>query len=198
MFRKEIPGLTFQSDSHTYLFNGTRVPSVTSILGPALGGGDYINDAMRAGMARGTAVHLATQYMDENRLDLKSVDPSLRPFLSAYSSFILDVNPEILAIEQMVYHTAYQYAGTCDRVVRIGNMTGVLDIKTGSAPFYTGAQTAAYYEALRTQFDGMNNARWHLILKNDGTYRLNAHTNGMDFDVFRSALFIYKYKETSR
>lgn len=192
VWRQPVPGLAFNPDTHEYQYQGTKIPSVTSILSAV--GHVYKSQAMEMAWKRGTAVHLATQYFDEGRLDPKSVDPILIPYLTAYIAFLGDVQPEILLTEQPVYHPVLQYAGTADRVVKINGVTGVLDIKTGSAPMHTNPQLAAYYAALKTPFE-MTGGKWCLVLKSDGTYKLSSAPELDHWEMFKAALVIYRWKE---
>src|SRR5262245_41208840 len=79
---------------------------------------------------RGTAVHLATRYLDEGALDRDSLaDASARARLAQYERFLLEVRPTIHAIEERVFHPIYRYEGTRDRRLSINWREGVLDMK---------------------------------------------------------------------
>jgi hypothetical protein len=150
-------------------------------------------------MERGRAVHLATQYYDEGRLDRNTVDPIIAPFLEAYIQWLGDAKPEIHLIEQPIYHNALEYAGTLDRVVRIGGVWGILDIKTGSAPLYTGPQLSGYLGALPSKFSYSGPMmRWAVVLKADGTWKMTRFEDQADWDAFRAALTLYRWKEAHR
>lgn len=193
MWRIRVPGLTMD-EQHRYYFNGVRVPGVTTILR-----GKNFNPTaqMLAAMDRGKAVHLATQYHDEGRLNPESVAPELVPYFEAYLKFLAEVKPEIIHVEQMVIHHQLWYAGTLDRVVKINGVEGVLDLKTGSAPMHTGPQIAAYYEAM-SLLRGMTGGHWSLVLFGDGTYTLNPYKGTDDWEMFKASLVIYRWKEARR
>ena len=196
-WRRPVEGLTFEPNpSHIYRFKGRIVPSVTTVLDGVLGRNGYRSAAMEAGMMRGRAVHLATQYYDEGRLNQKTLHPAILPFFQAYKDFLRDVAPEIVYIEQPVYHETLEFAGTLDRVIIINGDMGVLDIKTGaSAPRHTGPQLSAYAESIRL---GHLLKRWALVLRADGQYRLSQYTDDTDWDVFQAALLISRWKERSK
>lgn len=195
LWRFDVPGLVFDPDpkKHEYRFEGRLVPSVTTILGEVLGNFWKSREA-QAAMMRGRAVHLATQYFDEGRLDVKSVHPIIAPFLQAYIQWLGDARPEILGIEQPVYSPAFDYAGTLDRVVRIGGVVGVLDLKSGSVPIHTGPQLSGYFHAIPPEYPTPEK-RWSLLLRDDGTYKMDRYEKASDWDAFKAALIIHKWKE---
>lgn len=194
---RPVEGLTFDPEEHIYRFRDRIVPSVTTVLDMVLGRDRFRSPAMEAGMRRGRAVHLATQYYDEGRLNQKTLHFAILPFFQAYKDFLRDVSPEIICVEQQVYHEAFEYAGTLDRVVTINGVMGILDIKTGgSAPLHAGPQLAAYAQAVLMGSRMLK--RWALVLSGDGKYKLKQYDDDSDWDVFQAALSIFRWKERSR
>lgn len=139
---------------------------------------------------RGTAVHLAARFVDEGDLDRESLDPTVAPRLAQYERFLLEVRPQILAIEMPVVHELYRYQGTLDRIVRINGREGVLDIKGTTASDWHGVQLAAYAEAVTP---ARPLARWNLYLKDDA-YRLVPRTNRHDWGAFKAALSLVNWR----
>ena len=128
--------LEFDEPSHTYRLNGITVPSVTTILKP-LSGLDKVPSAiLEKAAAYGTAVHYATELYDRAELDEASLPDEFRNAMDAYKGFLLEHDPEWIAIECRTFHPALMYAGTVDRVCKIDGKTYVLDIKTSSIPPY--------------------------------------------------------------
>src|SRR5262245_23208034 len=139
--------------------------------------------------ARGTAVQLATRFLDEGDLDSSSVDPAILPRLRSYERFKAEVQPEILTIEEPVVNTTYRYCGTLDRRVRINRREGILDIKGLPASSH-GPQTAGYAGCF---IGGERFARWGLYLQDDG-YRLIEFTGREDWSVFLASLTIASWR----
>ncbi len=139
---------------------------------------------------RGSAVHAAAHYLDEGDLDESTVDPRVRPYLEQYERWAREqVGLEVLACEEEVVHPTYGYAGRLDRRVRLNGREGVLDLKTSAslAPS-VGPQVAAYAATFQRPME-----RWALLLQPD-RYRLIALTNREDFEVFKAALVVARFR----
>lgn len=143
-------------------------------------------------LSRGSALHKATEYLDEGTLDWSTVDPIILGRLRQYQRFKDEVRPAIGPIEKHVEHHAYHYQGTLDRLVSINDRLGVLDIKGPSMSPWQGVQVAAY--AAACPVDGVRLARWTLHLS-DENYRLVEHKDRNDFEVFKAALTLCAFKE---
>ena len=144
-------------------------------------------------MARGTAVHLATQLWDEEDLDLESVDPVTLPRLEQWMRFRRDIEPEILAIEESVRNESYRYQGTLDRRLKIHGVDGILDIKgSDNQARWHGPQLAAYAACFDRPL-----ARWSLYLS-DTAYRLVLRKDLNDWTVFLAALTLHNWLEAGR
>ena len=85
--------LVFDEASHLYTLDGERLPSVTQILQRA--GAidfDHIPPQIRErALARGTAVHRAVHYFNENDLDVdafRTTWPEYAPYLDAWIKFV--------------------------------------------------------------------------------------------------------------
>jgi hypothetical protein len=80
----------------------------------------------------------------------KSVAMELWKRLVRYVEFVDEQPAEILHIEKIVYSDIYEYAGTCDRIVKNGDVYEVWDIKTGNGVYKTYfQQLAAYRQAVK-------------------------------------------------
>lgn len=174
----------------------TDLPHVTDILaGVGIIDTSWFTDYARD---RGTAVHLAAQYLDEGTLDRSTLDPAVRVRLRGYEQFLKEVEPEILHTELALEHKAFRYCGTTDRVVIINGRWGVLDIKPPAQEPWHGLQLAAYLEATKNQIGtpkGHSDGRWSLHL-GDGSYKLIPHHGPKgrnDWPVFMSALNLYNW-----
>lgn len=185
--------LVFDPIKHKYTYQGEVIPSVTQILKHA-GIVDYsfiAPDVLAAAMERGSHVHLATQYLDEGDLDQDGLDPAIIGYLKAYERFKYDSGFVPDKIEEQIINLQYKYAGTIDRTGALnGKQNILLDIKTGSIPAWTGIQLAAYAAGL-----GGTWQRIGLQLNADGTYSCKDFHNPTEFNLFLSALAIYRWKQ---
>lgn len=194
-WRKEVPGLEFnESGQQQYRFKGQRVPRVTEIIHHGVTF-NTSHSRIQYGMERGKAVHLACQYHDEGVLDRKSLDENVAPYFFSYLEFLKVAKPEIIMIEQPVFNSSHIYAGCLDRAMIINGKTGVLDIKTGGDPEWSGLQTEAYRRALKSSFGIEATERWVLVLKKD-RFQLNTKTGEGDFQSFLWKLQQYKMGAT--
>jgi len=182
--------LLFNKVDHTYTLNGKSIPNVTTIL-ETVGLSDFskVNrELLRIAQERGTAVHLATEYMDTVGLDMNSIDPELAGYIEAWAEFKNDFKPLFSEVELKVYDEKLWYCGTLDRVARINNKTVLIDIKTGAHSKSHGIQLSAYESAY-----GDVDERWIVRLDADGKYNVKPYKNIMDKHVFISALTLYKF-----
>lgn len=155
--------LKFIEDTHTYLLDGVKIPSVTSVL-PYNYTGDY--EYQRD---RGSKVHKMIELYSNGVLDEDELDPVLKPYLESFKlsdkpvfdSLVIDyktgqkhpcteiqlagyvelarVNRKILKDsvhnEIQLYHPTYRYAGTIDYVALMSE----LDYKTKAFALYLQA-----------------------------------------------------------
>lgn len=185
--------LTFDEGTHTYRFGGSVVPGVTSILKPMSDFSRIDPQVLEAKADLGRRVHFACELHDEDDLDPASIEADVAPYFDAYVKFREDTGCEILAVEQKVYHPLMRYAGTLDRVLRIGNCKWMVDLKTCfTTPVSAGPQTAAYLRALA---DTTITRRAALRLKPDGTYRLEELNNPDDWSAFMACLTLRRFME---
>lgn len=184
--------LTFDDASHTYFWNGKRVPGVTSILQALHNFNGVPADVLEAAQDRGTAVHLCCEYLDKGVLDEGSIDPAIAGYVDAWRLFTAEMRPQWTHIEQQVYHPVMRYAGTVDRVGVLNGKEYVLDIKTSIAshPVW-GLQTAAYANAM----DKKCALRATVQLRSDGTYRLIEWSDASDWPTFVSLITINNFLE---
>lgn len=189
--------LVFDAARHEYHYDGVYVPSVTTVMDGLHSFAGVSWEVLQAAKERGSHVHMATQFYDENDLDEESLTPTVRAYLEGWKRFTRDCDPCWAAIEQPVYHPVLRYCGTPDR---FGELTvkgrripvGQVDIKTGLEvhPCW-GVQTIAYNQAARHP----NAPRFTCQLRPDGTYRLVEWTDPQDWPVFVSLLTLRTWKE---
>jgi len=162
------------------------LPRVTEILKNAgLIESAFFTDETRD---RGSAVHAAAHYLDENDLDWPSVDPSVLPRLRQYQKFKDDVKPEILAMEEQVVNEPLQYAGRLDRRVKINGREGVLDLKGPSECAWHRLQIMYYVACFPRQL-----ARWALYLS-DARYKLVEFRGREDWEACKAILILTSWR----
>lgn len=146
----QAPYIELDEATHTYYVDGTETISVTQTLHDA----GFVDDRWftEFGRWRGSAVHAATMYFDQNDIDRRTLDPEVKPFVADWAKFRVDTGFTPTVIEQPFYDSLYNYCGKPDR--RGYFMGGkpedsneLIDIKTypsGQAPWWTRYQLAGY------------------------------------------------------
>ncbi len=165
--------IDFVEATHTYLVNGTEMPSVTQII-RHLSSDHYAAIApsvLDYARRRGSMIHEILQMMDYG-VDVEFPQEILG-YVKAYLAFCRDYRPVWEGIEQVVYDGRRGVCGTVDRHGLIGGRRWVVDIKNKKAPTRDNyisdcCQTAAYAEALGYPYA----KRVALYLREDGDYRL--------------------------
>lgn len=180
------PALTFVEEGHRYFLDFANPgaenhgpdcptceekPSATTILSFGL-------DRSRIPKwtaDRGTALHLATEFYDENDLDPESVDPFVKPHLDAYVEWYRKHKPTYLATEEKVWGEVdgMLYCGTVDRVMQHprGHHV-VVDLKSGAPRSEHGLQLAAYKHAVMQRYPHLTDVScMGLYCLKDGTWQ---------------------------
>lgn len=201
--------LTFDAETHTYRWNGAKVPGVTTILGDyvqvEVGGTRYhvhrhsgqviASSIMEEAGAKGTDIHKAAQLTIQGGLDWDSLDISYVEPIKQFEKWREIYQPQILYTEAAFYSKRYGYAGTIDIIAMVGKKLCFIDIKTGAASS-VGPQTAAYEHGWceDNKYRG-GTERWALwIPKNGDPFKFEKLTNRQDFDYFKACLFIHQFK----
>jgi hypothetical protein len=192
--------LTFEEKGHKYAADGVSIPSVSQVL--ELSGISDVSGVpehlLRRAAERGTAVHLACEYLDEDDLDLESLTPEVMPYVVAYQKFREDYHFKAELIEhQMIGESEGLRYGM--RFDRVGTFNGeeriLLDIKTASrAQSSWTIQTAAYVLGFSAVDTHQAPGRAVVHLAKDGSYRVLLHTLDSDFDIWRSALMVAHWR----
>ncbi len=178
--------IEFNAARHEYRVRGLLFPSVTTIL-HELGAIDdryYTEECAR----RGDAVHLATAAIDQQLASPADFPDDIQPYLESWVQLKRMAGIEILRIEDRVASIEYGYAGTVDRIARIGKQHAVLDFKTGGKERWHALQTAAY--AACPILPGVPLLhRFAVYLRRNGAAALlDPHTNRNDIAVFRAGV----------
>jgi hypothetical protein len=183
------------SASHEYTVNGIVRPGVTTVLKAA----GLIDDQWytEASRRRGTAVHAACHYLDEDDLPESWLESSPHAgYVRAWVNFRKETGFRPSLIEHRVFHKKLGYCGTLDRLgsFRSSEPDTVLDIKTGEAQRWHRIQLAAYANCLDVPG---RYRRMTVLLRTDETYAIVEHHPRQfreAMNVFNAALVIYGEK----
>lgn len=145
--------LTFSADAHTYELDGVRVPSVTTVL-RASGLIDFNGiprPILEAARRRGTIVHQAIHFYNEDDLDLETFErdfPSYAGYLRSWIALAESGRLQTVLCEHRVASRKYRYAGTIDWLGVFDGHGAILDFATGDPEDCAkDLQTAGYLSA---------------------------------------------------
>lgn len=156
---------------------------------------------------RGTEVHELTEQIDELGGVPRRLSSRLMPYALGYLGFLESAEPEIVSSELAVVSREHGYAGTLDRVVKIGGATHVLDIKTSKAVYAeTALQISAYRNAdhcivgdeLREWSSGAGKTGLVLQLRPDYWRLVPVDVGPSVFGVFLSLLGVFEWKSLEK
>lgn len=169
--------ITFRPEIHQYLIDGKIAPSVTQVLKAAgvCGSGSFYTEGAAS---RGTAVHLATQLIDEGYCTPDEYSASeISGYVQAWENFKARTGFKFDQIEVRVGSPFFMVAGTADRVGRVGIHGYTLDIKTGAPADWHRLQLACYNILMGRE----NLGRMAVYIKNDGTFRVKNFDSPVDY-----------------
>ena len=182
--------LSFDKDQHIYSLGDRILPSVTEIMR----GAGIVNDRWwtEAGRWRGSAVHLACWYDDQNDLDESQLDQVLRGYVDAYRQFRSDTGFVPTEIETPIYNDLLGYAGTPDRIGKLnGGRLCLPDLKSGAPSKVTRYQTVAYVACLPSP---RKYVRMEVRLQHTGKYSLQVYEPKdyeKDFRIWQSVVDVF-------
>lgn len=172
---------------HLYHDDGGMVlPSVTTILKEELG---LYQFSSQTAPVRGTDVHAACHYYDDNDLIESSLTAEVASYFGQYKLAKSAHGIKVHANELIRYSKKYCVAGTLDKIVTIDGFNGILDIKTCKTLTICNwweMQTAVYFELMREEMKAMGLPlvkRWILLLTTE-KFKLIEHTGQRDFMEF--------------
>ena len=177
----------FNADRHEYtdLASGVVLPHITGMLQRT----GWIDDVWftEESSERGTAVHKLTADYDLGALDVESCVSVFRGYLLGHVKAVGILRPEFMAVEEPIVHPYFHFGGRPDRVVKIGGLLGVLEIKSGVPAKSHAVQTAL--QAILVSADGSLPAEMHarfcLYLNDGGKFKVEEYTRRQDFDEAR-------------
>lgn len=202
-----MPKIEFDADGHRYTVDGRQVPSVTQILEKAGLTANYtgISPAVLAyARDRGVHVDACCDLFDQGDLDVDSIHPDAVPYVQAWGRFCKEQQFVPFVHQGVIYHPELEYAGTFDVDGFIADVPVLVERKCTAKISPTFAlQTAAYTlpGVWLHNHPGEKPYRYDAIvrrlvvqLKPDGTYRLAEHTNPLDFEAFKAAIIVARWR----
>lgn len=187
------PVLTLDEERHVYKLGDRKLPSVTEILvGAGLVDVQWFTDA---GRWRGSAVHAACWYEDENDLDEANLDSRLAGYLAAYRRFKAETGFIVEINEEKVCHELLGYAGRYDKRGIYAKGPALIDLKSGAPSKVTRYQTAAYAGCLPSP---RKYTRMEVRLKESGKYSLQVYEPkdfDRDFAVWQSIATVFHLRK---
>jgi hypothetical protein len=152
------PTLDFEPVAHAYTLAGTRVRSVTNILGkvqltPYQHAEFERLPALEAARHRGTVVHQAIHFFNEHDLDVAGFDdafPEFAGYLHSWMRLMATGRLHTFACEYRVASFSPRFAGTFDWLGLFDGQAALLDFATGDPETACKSlQTAAYVLAAK-------------------------------------------------
>jgi len=181
--------IKFYDDTHTYEYNGIRIPSVTEIL-RFVSRETYSNvdaRALKNAAEQGTRIHNTCEELLKTGQAI--VEKDIEGYIMAFRQWVKDYQPKIIETEKIVYYSNSDdemplYAGRCDIIAKF-QKTVTIDIKSSSVlqKNITEVQLIGYHDAIAYMammndvnvFDYDADIAW-LHLKSNGKYKYHVLT----------------------
>ena len=152
--------MTFHYDdpTHTYTLDGYKIPSVSALL-DMLFPKDFKGPAIIQGMSKGKYIHKCCQMDYHKLLDLRSLEPEIKPYIKHFRDFKKKhLDPINCIWEKPRYHGGLKYGFTID----IKEGYDIWDIKTG--PKASGKLAERYKLQLMGYNEGIEHSCYMKIL----------------------------------
>lgn len=177
--------LIFDAKAHTYTLDGVVLPSVTQVL-RASGLIDFSGipaAVLASAQSRGTKVHSAVHYYNENDLDVGEfvgTFPDYAGFLQSWIALAETGRLKPYRCEYRVVSRKHRYAGTIDWIGEFDGKGAILDFATGDPEDVAKhLQTAGYECAAREQaLEDLNLAAFFKIHPSIGRYSVRLKKDG--------------------
>lgn len=188
---------TPENETHIYRdldADGRIIPGITTILTAAqMLDPQWFTDE---GKARGSAVHAACHYLDENDLIWRTVDPAIVGYVRAWEKFKRESGFTPQLIEKTVWSDIHTAACTLDRCGPMQGHNAMVEIKTGEVEPWAGVQTA--FQGVCVVELGLMpfiDLRGAAQLRADGTYRWKEFDEEADEAAALGAVATYHWKK---
>lgn len=183
---------SFVYENHQYHSpDGTELLSVTDVVKTGLG--IYQYKRANAAAEKGTQIHKALQYFDEDDLNEDNLDPIIKPYLEQYK--LAKQEKGIVRIQNEIrrYSPKYLFAGCIDLICKIDGKYSIMDFKTGKKESVSWKwQLAAYEELMKEEIGPMDRYALHL---SDTNYNLIKYEEENNFREFLSLMVVTEIKK---
>ena len=195
----DAPTFRFDAPSHTYWLGDTRLDHVTGVL-KGLGfvydsggcAGDPNCNLISCPLCRGRMVHQACHYLALGKLNWKTLDDRLFPYVKGFDRFLSENAVKVLGSEVRAYHPVHLFAGTLDLHLKWGGWEYIPDIKSGAGAEWSRYQTGGYSELPLPNPTGKPRRRGAIILPGCADYKWVPHDDTQDGAVFLNMLTTYR------
>jgi hypothetical protein len=180
--------LEFHPGSHTYLWLGQELPSVTKIMRRHQLG--FQGFAPQSALDRGNYVHEAFPLVAEDALDWPSVPEEYVGYCRAAEAYLRDTGTRVVRSEVRLVEPELGYCGTLDFIgIRRGRRL-IGEVKTGDASDWD-VQAAAYERMWRRWFPQLAvHFGEGVKLNEDGTWRSDELNLSEGLNVFMACLVL--------
>jgi hypothetical protein len=190
--------LQFNEDLHQYTLDGKIIPSVTKILSPLNDFSGIPMDVLERKRMLGTALHKCIDLYLLDDLDTSTIHEDVAPYFNGFLKFMTETGFQVEQSESRVFSKSLRYAGTFDLIGKLNDSRVLIDTKSVAVLGKSvGPQLAAYEHAHHELNPDLKiKKRFALQLKPDGSYKLPEYKNRQDFEIFKSCLNIYNWKNS--
>lgn len=183
--------LKFYDENHIYELDGKVIPSVSEILRFMSREvyGDINKYILDHAAERGTAIHLATQEIDET--GQCEIDTIYAGYIEAYAKFLKEHEVRWHYTEKPLADGNKGYAGTLDRAGYVDGVFSIVDFKTVAAvkKSLVKAQLNGYHGLIKANNLEEVQKLYCLQLCKNGEYRL--YDVKIDPSEFEACLYIH-------
>ena len=163
--------LLFREKDHVYILDGERLPCVSDLC--RFISRDIYKETpvwmMEAAAGRGTAVHKATEELDNTKG--VCVDDEYAPYVQAYAKFLQEHDVVWELSEHSLWHPQHRYAGTIDRYGTVDGLKTLVDLKTTYRVYKPLCTASLNLYRMLLEARGRAVERLMILhLKKDGTY----------------------------
>ena len=200
--------ITFDEERHLYQIDGHDAVAVTKVIGTVIRkpqlekwigrlGNQEAERVRDKAAGHGTLVHeLVGLIADDTPSIPMGEHEAAQHQLDQFREWYEQMVEEVYAVELVVGHPKYLYAGRLDFLLRFKGDVGltIIDIKSGTAVYNESkAQTSAYREALKFTLPDFKNCRRGVLhLPSEGKAKFYPHPRHQaDFQAFLSVLYLY-------
>jgi hypothetical protein len=178
----------------SFTYKGLTIPRLTAIMDDlGITGYKGIPAADREFyLRRGQLVHRACDLDDLGQLREETLDPVLVPYLTGWRRAVNDLRLTFSEIESRKVNEVYWYTTGPDRIGAADGIPAVIEIKTGTSPWWVGMQLAAQAACLP---DGHLLKRISIALPGDGSYVPTFPTDRNDRALILGGIALYNRKQ---